>query len=58
MKIINWVGEQIGWIEVTPDDLTKEVNDAVGNLDISEWPSVPYNENPKINDTLVNRYGK
>jgi hypothetical protein len=58
MKIINWVGEQIGWIEVTPDDLTKEVNDSVGNLDISEFPSVPYNENPKVNDTLVNRYGK
>jgi hypothetical protein len=58
LKIINWVGEQIGWIEVTPEMLNDETTDAIGKLDISEFPSVPFNGNSKIKDTITNKYGK
>jgi hypothetical protein len=59
MKIINWVGEQIGWIEITPQMLHQETIQGINELDTSEFPSIPWNEGePKINDTITNKYGK
>lgn len=58
MKIINWVGEKIGWREVTPEMLDNEVTEAVENLDISEFPSVPYKNNSKVKDNLIKNYAK
>jgi hypothetical protein len=58
VKIIKAVGDLLGWREVTPEMLTPEINKEIQKMDISEAPSVPFSQDERAQDSLINLYQK
>jgi hypothetical protein len=58
VKIIKTVGDLLGWREVTPEMLKPEIYKEIEKMDISEAPSVPFPQDERAQDSLINLYKK